>query len=59
MTDQVAELARRRNDLPGPDVKSADPLPKRLLKSWWTWAVVALTLLYVGGPHLAVPADHR
>jgi protease PrsW len=47
MTDQVAELARRRNDLPGPDVKSADPLPKRLLKSWWTWAVVAMTLLYV------------
>ncbi len=47
MTDQVAELARRRNDLPGPEVASTDPLPKRLLKSWWAWAIVALTLLYV------------
>ena len=46
MTNPVAELARRRNDLPG----SADlslPLPKRLLRSAWTWAVVALVLLYV------------
>ncbi len=46
MTDPVAELARRRNDLPGPDVASTDPLPKRVLTSWWTWVVVALTLLY-------------
>ena len=47
MTDPVAELARRRNDLPGPEVTSVEPLPKRLLKSWWAWAVVALTVLYV------------
>lgn len=46
MTDPVAELARRRNDLPGPEDRST-PLPQRLLKSWWTWAVVALTLLYL------------
>ena len=45
MTDPVAELARRRNDLPGPEDRST-PLPRRLLQSWWTLAVVALTLLY-------------
>ena len=37
--------ARRRNDLPGP-VDHSLPLPKRLLKSGWTWAIVALTLAY-------------
>ena len=46
MTDPVAELARRRNDLPEPEGTSAEPLPKRLLTSWWAWAVVALTVLY-------------
>jgi RsiW-degrading membrane proteinase PrsW (M82 family) len=46
MTDSVAELARRRNDLPGPDITSNEPLPKRLLTSWWAWALVALTVLY-------------
>ncbi|MCC6497448.1 MAG: PrsW family intramembrane metalloprotease [Propionibacteriaceae bacterium] len=47
MTDPVAELARRRNDLPGPEVSPVSgPLPKRILKSWWTWAIVALTVLY-------------
>jgi len=45
MTNPVAELARRRNDLPGP-VDHSLPLPKRLLKSGWTWAIVALTLAY-------------
>jgi RsiW-degrading membrane proteinase PrsW (M82 family) len=46
MTDPVAELARRRNDLPLPDDHS-EPLPKRLLRSWWTWAVVALSAVFV------------
>ena len=46
MTDQVAELARRRNDLPGTEDRSS-PLGKRIVRSWWTWAVVALTLVYV------------
>ncbi len=46
MTDPVAELARRRNDLPGPEDRT-NPLPQRVLRSWWTWAVVALTLLYL------------
>ncbi|MFZ0531206.1 MAG: PrsW family intramembrane metalloprotease [Propionicimonas sp.] len=46
MTNPVAELARRRNDLPGP-VDHSSPFPKRALKSAWTWALVALTLLYV------------
>lgn len=46
MTDPVAELARRRNDLPGP-VDHSTALPKRLLKSWWTWALVALSVLYL------------
>lgn len=46
MTDPVAELARRRNDLPGPEDRSGS-LPQRVLRSWWTWAVVALTLLYL------------
>jgi protease PrsW len=60
MTDPVAELARRRNDLPGPQVASAEPLPKRLLTSWWTWAVVALTILYfvaLVSQYLLITAD--
>ncbi|MGC3992748.1 MAG: PrsW family intramembrane metalloprotease [Propionicimonas sp.] len=46
MTDPVADLARRRNDLPAP-VDTSVPLPRRILTSWWTWAVVALTVLFV------------
>lgn len=45
MTDPVAALARRRNDLPEPRDESL-PLPRRLLTSWWTWAVVALTVVF-------------
>lgn len=47
MTDPVADLARRRNDLPLPDVDRSVPLPRRLLTSWWTWAVVALSAVFV------------
>ncbi len=46
MTDPVAELARRRNDLPLPEDRSA-PLPKRLLRSWWTWALLSLSVVFV------------
>ena len=59
MTDRVAELARRRNDLPSP-VDESVPLPKRLLTSWWTWALVALTLVYVVAlvsQYLTITAD--
>lgn len=54
MTDPVADLARRRNDLPLPEDRTT-PLPKRLLKSWWTWAVVALTVVFV----VALVAQYR
>lgn len=47
MTDPVADLARRRNDLPLPDADSSVPLPRRLLTSWWTWAVVALSVVFI------------
>lgn len=47
MTDPVADLARRRNDLPLPEADRSVPLPRRLLTSWWTWAVVALTVVFV------------
>ncbi|MCA0295422.1 MAG: PrsW family intramembrane metalloprotease [Actinobacteria bacterium] len=45
MTDPVAQLARRRNDLPT-DPDTSVPLPKRILTSWWTWAVVALSIVF-------------
>lgn len=47
MTDPVADLARRRNDLPLPDADTSVPLPRRLLTSWWTWAVVALSVVFL------------
>lgn len=46
MTDPVATLARRRNGLPAP-IDRSQPLPKRLLRSGWTWAVVVATLLFL------------
>jgi RsiW-degrading membrane proteinase PrsW (M82 family) len=54
MTDRVAQLARRRNDLPS-DPDTSVPLPKRLLTSWWTWAVVALTVVFA----VALVAQYR
>jgi RsiW-degrading membrane proteinase PrsW (M82 family) len=45
MTDAVTQLARRRNDLPQSQ-ENTTSLPKRLLTSWWTWAVVALTAVF-------------
>ena len=47
MTDPVADLARRRNDLPLPDADTSVPLPRRLLTSWWTWAVIALSVVFL------------
>jgi RsiW-degrading membrane proteinase PrsW (M82 family) len=54
VTNPVADLARRRNDLPLPADRTV-PLPKRVLSSWWTWAVVALTVVFV----VALVAQYR
>lgn len=59
MTDPVAELARRRNDLPGM-VDTARSLPKRLLTSWWTAVLVAMTLLFAAAlvsQYVTITAD--
>ncbi len=45
MTDRVAELARRRNALPGSHILSG-PIPERILRSGWTWLVVGMTIVY-------------
>jgi protease PrsW len=45
MTVPVAELARRRNAIPV-DRPAVGPLPKRILKSGWTWLLVGLILVY-------------
>ncbi|PFG16028.1 RsiW-degrading membrane proteinase PrsW (M82 family) [Propionicimonas paludicola] len=47
MTKSVAELARRRNGLPGTTAAPTGPLWQRVLRSGWTWLLLGATAVFV------------